>query len=132
MMDEAAVVSLLETSREKHGCIKTVVHASGVLHDGLLRDMESASVRKSFGPKVAGAWYLHKHADQYEERQCIVYSPVSTAFGNPGQDNYAAWNSYLDGLVRLRCSKNLLGVSIQWPEFAEVGMVAVKDGYLNT
>mmetsp|Transcript_17585 Transcript_17585/g.25663 ORF Transcript_17585/g.25663 Transcript_17585/m.25663 type:complete len:149 (+) Transcript_17585:224-670(+) len=87
MSDEAAVESLLETIREKHGRINTLVHTSGVPHDGWLRDMDSGSVRKSFGPKAAGAWYLHKHSIEDEIRHFVVYSSVSAAFGNNGQSN---------------------------------------------
>ena len=83
-MDEAAVGSLLERSHEKHGYINTLVHASGVLHNGLLHEIDSASVRKPFGPKASGAWYLHKHAAQDEIWHFVMYLSVSTGFGNPG------------------------------------------------
>ena len=129
--EEAAVESLLQTIRHKHGHINTIIHASGVLDDGWLHDMDRDSVRKSFGPKAAGAWYLHKHSMQDDIRHFVVYSSVSAAFGNVGQTNYAASNSYLDALVRVRRSQGLPGVSIQWPAIAEVGMAAVKDGSVD-
>lgn len=93
--------------------------------------MDGESVRKSFGPKAAGAWYLHKHSMEDDIRHFVVYSSVAAVFGNIGQTNYAASNSYLDALVRVRRVRGLAGVSIQWPAIAEVGMAAVKDGSLR-
>ena len=121
-------MSLLETIREKHGGINTVVHASGVDHVCAMTDINCKSVRRPFGPKAAGAWYLHKHSLEDEIRHFVVYSSIASTFGNVGQTNYAASNSYLDGLVRVRQMQGLPGVSIQWPSIAEVGMAAGMDG----
>ena len=128
MSDEAVVACLLDTIRERHGGINTIVHASGVLADGLLFGMDSESVRRSFGPKAAGAWYLHKHSMEDEIRHFVMYSSISATFGNVGQTNYAASNLYLDALVRVRQMQGLPGASIQWPSIAEVGMAAAMDG----
>ena len=131
MSDESAVVTLIETIRERYGCINTLVHASGVLHDCRLHDMESDSVRKSFGPKAAGVWYLHRHTNKDEKRHFVMFSSVAAMFVNPGQANYSASNSYLDCLFRVRKTNYLPGVSIQWPEIADVGMAVRKDGSIN-
>ena len=119
---------LLEIICEKHGEINTIVHASGVLDDKLMLNLDNESVRRSFGPKAAGAWYLHKHSMEDEIRHFVVYSSVTATFGNVGQTNYAASNSYLDALVRVRQMQGLPGVSIQWPSIVEVGMAAAMDG----
>ena len=52
---------------------------------------------------------------------------MSIKFGNVGQTNYAALNSYLDALVHVRQMQGLPGVLIQWPLITEVGM----DGCVN-
>ncbi|CAM9878889.1 unnamed protein product, partial [Chrysoparadoxa australica] len=54
----------------------------------------------------------------------VVYSSISGVLGNPGQSNYAAANTALDGLVRYRRSKGLPASSIQWGPWADVGMAA--------
>ena len=99
-----------------------------MLDEKLLFNLDNESVRRSFGPKAAGAWYLHKHSMEDEIRHFVVYSSITAAFGNVGQTNYAASNSYLDALVRVRQMQGLPGVSVQWPSIAEVGMAAGMEG----
>ncbi|KAL9188495.1 LOW QUALITY PROTEIN: hypothetical protein ACHAXT_006873 [Thalassiosira profunda] len=125
--NEAAVHALLQRVREEHGGINTIVHASGALHDGFLQNMTPEAVRSSFGPKAAGAWYLHKHAASDDVRHFVLYSSIAAMLGNPGQANYSASNSYLDSLARLRRSEGLPATSIQWPAIADVGMAAGHD-----
>ena len=121
MSNESEVKSLLKRVCEKHGNINTVVHASGVLHDGWIQNMTVEDMRASFGAKAAGSWYLHRHTAELDDiRHFVLFSSTAAMFGNPGQANYAASNSYLDSLVRLRRSKGLPAVSIQWPSVADV------------
>ena len=127
MSNEGEVQSLLKRVRENHGTINTIVHASGVLDDSLLQSMTMEAVGSSFGPKAAGAWYLHKHTVMDEVRHFIAFSSIAALFGNPGQANYSASNSYLDSLVRLRRNKGLPAASIQWPAIADVGMAAANE-----
>ena len=127
MSNEGEVQSLLDRVREKHGSINTIVHASGALHDGLLHNMTPEAVRSSFGPKAAGAWYLHEHTALDDIQHFVLFSSIAAMFGNPGQANYSASNSYLDSLVRLRRNKGLPAASIQWPAIADVGMAAANE-----
>ena len=108
------VKSLIERVQDKHGPINTIVHASGMLQDGLLHNTTAEVVQASFGPKVAGAWYLHKYTVSDDSHHFIVFSSNAAMFGNTGQTNYSASNSYLDSLVRFRRCKGLPAVSIQW------------------
>ena len=108
-----------------------MVHASGVLDDRWLRDMDGKSVRRLYGLKAAGAWYLHKHSLEDAMRHFLVYSSVSATFGNVGQVNYAASTSYLDALVHVCQMQGLSQVSVQWPEIADVGMAAVTGGSIG-
>ena len=113
MSNESELTSLLKQVRKKHGNINTVVHASGVLHDGWMQNMTVEDTRASFGAKAAGAWYLHQHTAELDDiRHFVLFSSIAAMFGNPGQANYAASNTYLDSLVRLRRSKGLPAVSI--------------------
>ena len=124
MSNVSDVSSMLSCVRKKHGEIKTIIHASGILRDNNLNKLDAGSIRSSFEPKAASAWWLHKYA--YNDNMCnfVVYSSIASLFGNVGQANYSASNSYLDALIRLRRIANLPGLSIQWPAIADVGMAA--------
>jgi NADP-dependent 3-hydroxy acid dehydrogenase YdfG len=131
MSSEDEVQSLLERVRVRHGEINTIVHASGVLHDSLLPNMTAEKVRSSFGAKAAGAWHLHEGTSSDDIRRFIMFSSIAALFGNPGQTNYSASNSYLDSLARLRQQRGLPAVSIQWPAIADVGMAVASEKNLN-
>jgi len=74
---KVAVQTLLAFVREKHGKIDTVIHASGVLYDGLLQQLDLTDIRESFGPKAAGAWYLHKHTLEDDVCNFVVFSSIA-------------------------------------------------------
>jgi hypothetical protein len=93
--------------------------------------MTPEAVRSSFGPKAAGAWYLHEHTASDDIQHFVMFSSIAAMIGNPGQANYSASNSYLDSLVRLRRNKGLPAVSIQWPAIADVGMAAANEEKMN-
>ena len=131
MSNKGEVKSLLERVQEKHGDINTIIHGSGALQDGWLRSMTTHEVRSSFGAKAAGAWYLHQHTANNEIRHFVLFSSIAAIFGNPGQANYLASNSYLDSLVRMRQRMGLPAVSIQWPAIADVGMAAANEKRLR-
>eukprot|EP00584_Thalassiosira_punctigera_P001363 CAMPEP_0172527556 /NCGR_PEP_ID=MMETSP1067-20121228/2201_1 /TAXON_ID=265564 ORGANISM="Thalassiosira punctigera, Strain Tpunct2005C2" /NCGR_SAMPLE_ID=MMETSP1067 /ASSEMBLY_ACC=CAM_ASM_000444 /LENGTH=3313 /DNA_ID=CAMNT_0013311309 /DNA_START=123 /DNA_END=10064 /DNA_ORIENTATION=- len=127
MSKEDQVQSLLHRIRQKHRCINTIIHASGVISDCRLRDLDSESIRTHFQPKAFGAWYLHKLTTGDDIRHFVTYSSISALIGSSRLLGYAGANSYLDSLVRLRCHQNLPTRSIQWPAIADVGMASVMD-----
>jgi acyl carrier protein len=78
-----------------------------------------------FGSKVYGTWLLHQAAASFPSLQFFVcYSSVSPILGSVAQANYAAANTFMDGLMQWRARKGLPGLSINWGPWAEVGMAA--------
>ena len=61
MSNEEEVKVLLDRVRANHGCINTIIHASGMLRDSWLHNLTPEAIQESFRPKAASAWYLHKH-----------------------------------------------------------------------
>ncbi|CAM9312815.1 unnamed protein product, partial [Chrysoparadoxa australica] len=106
--------------------VRGVVHAAGVTDDALIVNQTVERFVRVFGPKVGGGWNLHSLAESQAWLLdfFVVYSSISGVLGNPGQSNYAAANTALDGLVRYRKSKGLPASSIQWGPWADVGMAA--------
>ncbi len=106
--------------------LRGVVHAAGVLSDGMLMQQTVKSFRKVAGPKVRGAWYLHSNTQDQSLDFFVLFSSVASILGSPGQSNYAASNAFMDGLAHFRKRKGLVATAINWGPWADVGMAASK------
>jgi acyl carrier protein len=101
-----------------------VVHAAGILDDGLLLHLTAERLRRVLAPKVAGAWNLHRLTCDDQLDFFILFSSAAALLGAPGQANYAAANAFLDSLAHYRRATGLPTLSLNWGPFAEVGLVA--------
>ncbi|MFT4978102.1 MAG: acyl transferase domain-containing protein/acyl carrier protein, partial [Myxococcota bacterium] len=101
-----------------------VIHAAGVLADGLMERMSPEQRRKPMVPKVAGAWNLHNLTAGLPLDFLVFYSSAVSTVAAAGQANYAGANAFLDALAHLRRQQGLPAVSIGWGPFSEVGLAA--------
>lgn len=117
--------------------LRGVVHAAGVLDDGMLMQQSAERFRKVAGPKVDGAWHLHTQTQDHPLDFFVLFSSVASVMGSPGQSNYASANAFMDGLAHLRKQQGLAATAINWGPWADVGMAAsdavlqrlMKDGW---
>ncbi len=118
--DRAAVAELLDGHP-----VRAVVHAAGVLDDGVLGHLDPGRLATVFAPKADAAWTLHELADV---EKFVVFSSAAGTFGSAGQAGYSAANAFLDALIRHRRSRGLPGVSLAWgPWVPEAGMTGTLD-----
>ena len=94
--------------------LRGVVHAAGVLDDGLVLSLTPERVDAVLRAKVDGAWHLHELTREKDLSAFVVFSSMAGIVGTPGQANYAAANSFLDGLVAYRRAHGLSGLSLAW------------------
>ena len=108
--------------------IRGVVHAAGVLHDGLLPKLDAAAMNKVLRPKMVGGWLLHRLLREAPLDFFVVFSSAGSLMGQPGQGNYAAANSFLDALAHHRRAQGLTALSINWGAWADLGFAETEGG----
>lgn len=123
--DRRAVHELIATAQREHGRIDGVIHAAGVLEDGLAQHKQQAAFDRVYDTKVEGARNLLELLPP-EVRFVLFFSSVAGFYGNAGQTDYAAANEWLDVLARTTpVSANGPRLrSIAWGPWADVGMVS--------
>ncbi len=104
--------------------LRVVVHAAGVLDDGVIATLSPERLERVLGPKVDGALHLHELTRDLALDDFVLFSSFAGIVGFPGQGNYAAANAALDALAQRRRAESLPGRSLAWgPWVGEGGMV---------
>ena len=112
--------------------VPSYVHASGVLADSLVQRLSSEQVRLVLSPRLRYA--AADVVGQVQVQGFVLFSSIASAFGNVGQANYSAANSYLDTFARYRQSRALVASSLQLSLVKGSGMadsVARQDGMIT-
>ncbi|MEH2172820.1 type I polyketide synthase [Nostoc sp.] len=99
--------------------LRGVIHAAGVLDDGILQQQSWESFVKVMTPKVQGAWLLHELTQDMSLDWFVCFSSMVAWMGAAGQGNYAAANAFLDALSQYRQALGLPGLSVQWGPWSE-------------
>ncbi|WP_406281199.1 type I polyketide synthase [Nocardia sp. NBC_00881] len=120
--DRASVAAVLDTIGAEYP-LTAVIHSAGVLDDATLEKLTAEQIDRVLAPKVDGALHLNDLTRGHDLAAFIMFSSVASTFGAPGQGNYAAANSFLDGLAHARRAQGLPGLSVAWgPWRQEAGM----------
>jgi polyketide synthase 12/epothilone polyketide synthase D len=104
--------------------LRGIVHAAGVVDDGVLQNQTWERFAHVIAPKVQGAWTLHQATQAIPLDFFVLFSSAASLLGSTGQANYAAANAFLDALAHHRQALGLPGLSINWGPWAESGMAA--------
>jgi acyl carrier protein len=128
--NETDLRSYLETFQQQNWpTIRGVFHSAVVVDDQLLENTDAVSINKVLLPKVLGGWLLHKFLPALDF--FVLYSSLGAIWGQPGQGNYAAANTFLDSLAHYRQAQGLPALSVNWGAWKGLGL-ASSAGAMRT
>ncbi|MGW1819868.1 SDR family NAD(P)-dependent oxidoreductase, partial [Streptomyces sp. NPDC002125] len=99
--------------------LTAVVHAAGVLDDGVMTTITQAQIERVLRPKVDAALHLHELTEGLDLSAFILFSGAAGTLGTAGQGVYAAANVFLDALAHHRHTRNLPAQALAWGLWAE-------------
>jgi acyl transferase domain-containing protein len=101
-----------------------VVHAAGVLDDGVLWAQSWPRFAAVMAAKVLGSWHLHQLTRDLDF--FVLFSSGASVAGSAGQGNYAAANAFEDALAWYRQAQGKPAISVNWGPWADIGMAAER------
>lgn len=133
--DETQVRTAIAAA-EQQGCppIRGLFHLAVVPHPlQPLRQLEATILSQVLKPKVYGSWCLHRQFAETPLDFFVMFSSWAGLLGEVGQQigGYSMANAFLDALAHHRQALGQPALSIDWGDWAEVGMRSryVQQGY---
>ena len=121
---EADVRSVIDSISAAGRELRGVVHAAGVVDDGVLSEQTWTRFGRALSAKVDGTRVLHELTREFELDLFVLYSSAASLLGPAGQSSYAAANAYMDAVACWRRKQGLPATSVSWGPWSELGMFA--------
>jgi acyl transferase domain-containing protein/NADPH:quinone reductase-like Zn-dependent oxidoreductase/SAM-dependent methyltransferase/acyl carrier protein len=118
------VSRLFAEIRETGQPLRGVFHLAMAIDDAVLSQLNRDRMASVIRPKAIGAWLLHEATREMPLDCFVMFSSVSSIFGNPAQGNYGAANAFLDSLAHHRHALGLPALTINWGVLGGEGYVA--------
>jgi acyl transferase domain-containing protein/short-subunit dehydrogenase/thioesterase domain-containing protein/acyl carrier protein len=118
--------------------LTAVVHAAGVVDDGVVGSLTPERMDGVLRPKVDAAWHLHELTKDLDLAAFVLFSSAGGLVLAAGQGGYASANVFLDALCQHRTATGLPATSVayglwgvdaglgQWLTEADLGRLARK------
>ena len=121
VVDASAMSGLVAGVVAGRGRLDGVIHAAGVLEEGLLPAADHDSFARAISPKVDGLHAIEAALRDLRDVPVIAFTSIAGVFGGVGQSAYAVANAAVDACVA-RMAENRPALSIAWPLWAGGGM----------
>jgi acyl transferase domain-containing protein/NADPH:quinone reductase-like Zn-dependent oxidoreductase/SAM-dependent methyltransferase/acyl carrier protein len=121
------IARLLAEIRRSAQPLHGIFHLAMFIDDAPLAALNRERMASVIGPKALGAWLLHEGTCDVALDCFVMFSSISSIFGNPAQGNYAAANAFLDSLAHHRHALGLPALSINWGVLGGEGYVARNE-----
>ncbi|KZL50739.1 polyketide synthase [Nodularia spumigena CENA596] len=118
---KAELAAVLADIQQNYPPLRGVIHAAGVLDDGVLQQLNLERLQGVMSPKVTGAENLHLLTQNIPLDYFIMFSSAASLLGSPGQANHVAANTFLDALAQYRRHQGLPALSINWGVWSDIG-----------
>jgi NADPH:quinone reductase-like Zn-dependent oxidoreductase/acyl carrier protein len=107
--------------------LRGVFHLAMVIDDAPFTALTSERMQAVIAPKAHGAWLLHEATRKMDLDCFVMFSSVSSIFGNPAQGNYSAANAFIDALAHHRQALGLPALTVNWGVLGGEGYVARNE-----
>ena len=130
--NKPSLQALIETIQSKHGVLRGIIHAAGVIKDNFILKKNREEFASVLLPKVRGTIYLDELTKEMDLDFFVLFSSVAGAIGNLGQADYSTGNAFMDAFARERNAQVAVQkrhgqtLSINWPLWKEGGMSVDK------
>ncbi|MDA0702893.1 MAG: SDR family NAD(P)-dependent oxidoreductase, partial [Proteobacteria bacterium] len=104
----------LDSLRARLGLLTGVIHAAGVLRDGLAGRTSEAEVQEVLAPKITGARHLDELTRDDPLDWFVLFGSATGSLGNAGQGAYGYANGWLAGFAAERSGPGR-SLTLGWP-----------------
>lgn len=114
--------------KDRFGELNGIIHSAGVIHDSFLIKKTTEEISAVLAPKIFATVYLDELTQSQPLDFFVMFSSISSIFGNLGQCDYAYANGFMDAFAEFREQLRSQGqrhgktVAINWPLWEEGGM----------